>query len=243
MLLKRRRPATMAERVRVALWPRHSWARSLRYVRLRIMRLRTSPHSIALGCAVGVFASCTPLIGGQMILAGLLAVLLRASVPAAMLATFFGNPVSWPVIWAATYAAGAGLVGGAEAPDLHQLGAQMGLLWQAVLGQSPELMMAAAAMLWPFMKPMLAGSLPVGLLVGALIYYMMRAAARAAQSRRRPVEMRLDILADPDATHSTVTGIATARDEAPIDAAGTITEIADIEDTDIEDTGAIRNAA
>ncbi|MGE0856516.1 MAG: hypothetical protein AB7L18_10570, partial [Hyphomicrobiaceae bacterium] len=42
-----------------------------------------------------------------------------------------------------------------------------------------------AAVLWPFMKPMLAGSLPVGLLVGVFIYYMMRATTRATQARRR----------------------------------------------------------
>jgi len=212
MLLKRRHPASIAERLRIALWPRRSWARSLRYVRLRILRQRTTPHAIALGCATGVFVSCTPLIGGQMVLAAILAVALRASVPAAMLATFFGNPLSWPVIWAATYVAGAGMLGdaaGGGTSDLYALGAHMDVLWKAVLGQSPELMVAAAAVIWPFMKPMLAGSLPVGLLVGALIYYMMRSATRAAQLRRRRVPAIIIAV-----SHA-------SWDEAPSDAAQT----------------------
>ncbi|MCB1520262.1 MAG: DUF2062 domain-containing protein [Hyphomicrobiaceae bacterium] len=191
MLFKRREHVRVSERLRVWLWPRRSWARSLRYVRLRIVRQRTSPHAIALGCAVGVFVSCTPLIGGQMVLAAILGLMLRASVPAAMLATFFGNPISWPVIWAATYAAGARMIGSGDpggVADITAISDHVGLLWQAVLGQSPEMLAAAGALAWPFMKPMLAGSLPVGLLVGALIYYMMRATARAAQARRRPAD-------------------------------------------------------
>ena len=53
-----------------------------------------------------------------------------------------------------------------------------------MLGQSPEMVAAAAAFIWPVFKPMLAGSLPIGLAAGILIYYMMRAAARAVQQRR-----------------------------------------------------------
>ncbi len=89
MLFKRRQLPSFAERVRLWLWPRRSWSRSLRYVLYRIVRLRANPHSLALGCAAGVFAACTPLIGGQIVLAAMLALALRANVAAAILATFF----------------------------------------------------------------------------------------------------------------------------------------------------------
>ncbi len=186
MLFKRRTPPSIAERIRVWLWPRRSWSRSLRYVLYRIVRLRTNPHALALGCAAGVFAACTPLIGGQMVLATLLAYSLRANVPAAILATFFGNPLSWPVIWAATYVAGAHMIGDGAAASVGELHSRVDLLWDAMLGQSPEMIAAAAAFVWPIFKPMLAGSLPIGLAAGILIYYMMRAAARAVQQRRKP---------------------------------------------------------
>lgn len=185
MLFKRRQPAGFGEKVRVWLWPRRSWSRSLRYVLARIVRLRANAHSLALGCAAGVFVSCTPLIGGQIVLAAMLALALRASVPAAMLATFFGNPLSWPLIWPATYLAGAHMLGGAGNVSAAELMARIELLRSALDSQSPELIAAASAFAAPVLLAMLAGSLPIGLAAGVAIYYMMRTAARTAQSRRR----------------------------------------------------------
>lgn len=184
MLFRRRQRPGVLERMWVWLWPRRSWARSLRYVTHRIMRLKSSPHAVGLGCATGVFVSCTPLIGGQLALAGLLAYALRASVPAAMLATFFGNPLSWPLIWAATYAAGAQMIGDGAATGDADISARVDMLWHALAGQSPEMVAAAAAFVWPLFKPMLAGSLPIGLAAGLLIYYIMRSLARSVQKRR-----------------------------------------------------------
>ena len=43
---------------------------------------------------------------------------------------------------------------------------------------------AAAAFVWPLFKPMLAGSLPIGLAAGFIIYYMMRSAAQNLEVRR-----------------------------------------------------------
>lgn len=117
-------------------------------------------------------------------LAAMLALALRANVAAAILATFFGNPLSWPVIWAATYVAGAHMIGESGAASVGDLHTRVDLLWNAMLGQSPEMIAAAAAFIWPIFKPMLAGSLPIGLAAGMLIYYMMRGAARAVQARR-----------------------------------------------------------
>ncbi|HRY05982.1 MAG TPA: DUF2062 domain-containing protein [Hyphomicrobiaceae bacterium] len=184
MLFQRRQRPGFTERIRVWLWPRRSWSRSLRYVLIRIVRLRANPHSLALGCAAGVFAACTPLIGGQIVLAAMLALTLRANIPAAILATFFGNPLSWPVIWAATYVAGAHMIGESSLASVGDLHSRIIVLLDAALGQSPELVAAAAAFVWPIFKPMLAGSLPIGLAAGLLIYYMMRAAVRVVQARR-----------------------------------------------------------
>ncbi|MBL8565745.1 MAG: DUF2062 domain-containing protein [Hyphomicrobiaceae bacterium] len=189
MLFKRRVRPTMRERLATWLWPRRSWRRSARYVLHRILRLRSTPHSLALGAAVGVFVSCTPLLGGQMLLAAVIALAARASAPAALLATFFGNPLSWPLIWGATYATGTQIVGEAAVLDAGQLSSHADLLWEALLVASPDLLTLTAALIWPLFMPMLAGSLPVGLLMATAIYYMIRSMARGmARARHAPAE-------------------------------------------------------
>jgi uncharacterized protein len=80
MLFKSRNTPTLQSRLRLVLWPRTSFDRSLRYAVKRMLRLKTSPHKIAIGCAAGVFASITPLVGVQMMMAAALAVVLRGSI-------------------------------------------------------------------------------------------------------------------------------------------------------------------
>jgi uncharacterized protein (DUF2062 family) len=184
MMFKRRVARTPIERVSALVWPTTSWSRSARYTLHRIVRLRTSPHAIALGAAAGVFVACTPLLGAQMLLAALLAVVVRASVPAALLATFVGNPLSWPVIWGATYAAGAVMLGDVAALEAAELGDRLDLVLRAGSAQSPEALAAVGGVLWPFLKAMLAGSVPVGLVLAVAIYYMIRPMARAFAARR-----------------------------------------------------------
>jgi hypothetical protein len=58
------------------------------------------------------------------------------------------------------------------------------VLWAAVLERSPHVLDATAALLWPLLWPMLAGSLPLGLLIGAVVYYISRNLVRAWRLRR-----------------------------------------------------------
>jgi uncharacterized protein len=160
------------------------WVQRFRIATRRFMGLRASPHEIALGCAVGAFISITPLLGVQTFLAVALASLLRASVPAAIVGTFVGNPISWPVIWASTYAMGLQIVGLEGVFDPAAFESKFLQLWAAVLERSPHILDATAALLWPLLWPMLAGSLPVGLLTAAVVYYISRNAVRAWRNRR-----------------------------------------------------------
>jgi uncharacterized protein len=165
MLFKSRRRLTLREKIRLIVWPRVSWSRSARYVVKRLLRVKASPHKIAVGCAAGVFASITPLIGVQMVMAGAIALILRGSVAAAMLATFLGNPVSWPLIWGATYALGSAMIGqpgSAEAADLTRGGQTI----------------------WPVIYTMLVGSIPIGLASAAVSYGVVSRAVEAVQAQR-----------------------------------------------------------
>lgn len=185
MLLKRRNPPALSERVRMLFWPRRSWSRSLQYVALRLLRLRHGAHEVALGAAIGAFIAITPLIGAQMVLAAAVALLARVSIPAAVFATFVGNPLSWPMIWGSTYALGRQMLG-LEALSLPaDLPQRLQSLWQALAAGSLDMVSASVALLRPVLEPMLAGSIPLGLLVGTLIYYIMRRAVSTCGYQRR----------------------------------------------------------
>jgi uncharacterized protein len=150
----------------------------------RLSRLRASPHEIALGCAAGAFASITPLLGVQTLLAIVLAVLLRASIPAAVVGTFVGNPLSWPFIWASTYAMGLQIVGLQGMLDPAAFERSVLHVWAALIERSPQVLDATAALLWPLLLPMLAGSLPIGLLTAGIVYYISRNVVLAWRVRR-----------------------------------------------------------
>jgi uncharacterized protein len=184
MLFRRRTPQTFAERVRTWVWPRTSWSRSMRYFLLRLERLKASPHQVALGCAAGVFAAVTPLLGTQMILAAVIAFGIRASIPAALIGTFFGNPVSWPLIWGGTYFAGCHILGVDSILATVGLDAYFAPLKIAVMSASPEMLTAAVNVLWPVFKPMLVGSIPLGLASAVVIYYSLRPIVSAYQRSR-----------------------------------------------------------
>ena len=149
MLFSRRTREGLLSRIRVHLWPRRSFARSGKYFWKRMLRLRATPHAIALGVAAGVFAAFLPVLGLHILIAAALAWLLRGSMIAAALGTaMIGNPLTFPLIWGGTYALGRLLLhaGPASATPLH-------------LGERLQHMDVAA--LWhPLLEPMTDRRLP-----------------------------------------------------------------------------------
>src|SRR5687767_5331397 len=170
MLFKRRHPAGFVERVRVGLWPRRGLSRSVRYVLLRLKRLPSSPHSVAVGAAAGVFAVFTPFLGIQLIIAGVICIMLRASIIASLLASFVGNPLTYPVIWFATFTVGNAILGAETSLRIVDLQHRAAALWEGVGRLSPERVASALEGLWPLFKPMVIGSLPLGGLAAFATY-------------------------------------------------------------------------
>src|SRR5436853_4536930 len=115
----------------------------------RIISVRATPHEVALGCAVGIFAACTPFLGVQTILAGALAILLRVSIPAAVIGTFVGNPLSWPAIWSASYIAGAWVLGLDPAYAADHFSTTANAVGASLLTPSPETLDVAVVTLSP----------------------------------------------------------------------------------------------
>lgn len=183
MLFRRREAEPWPSRVLAVLWPRHSWRRSLRYARLRLGRLPASPHAIGLGLAIGVFAAFQPILGFQMLFAGAVAWLMGASVGAALIGTFAGGPLTWPVMWLASYHLGAAIVGVGHQVTLDEI-------WAALVGvaamASPDAADGAGgashALVRRVLYPLAVGAVPVGLLAAAPFYVMV---TRAVQQARR----------------------------------------------------------
>jgi uncharacterized protein (DUF2062 family) len=171
MLFRRRESESFLERMRVHLWPRRSWTRSSRYVVYRLRRLSDTPHAVALGFAIGVFTAVTPFLGTHMVLAALFAWVIGGSVVAALLGTFVGNPLTYPLFWYSTYEVGNLMLRGETSEQQIDLS---GGIFQKSLEQ-----------LWPILKPMTLGSIPVGLALAALSYVLVKPMVEAYKHRRR----------------------------------------------------------
>ncbi|MBC2859309.1 DUF2062 domain-containing protein [Stappia sp. 28M-7] len=176
MLFKRRDKPTHLERLRVAVWPRHSFARSARYFSKRVLRLTASPHAIAMGFAAGAFASITPFIGLHFLLSFVIAFIVGGNMVAAALGTVVGNPLTFPFIWASTYKVGSMIIYG-EAKELDHRAIDKHL--------DGGFLEKSLDTLLPLIKPMLVGAVPLGLLTATFFYFLVFYSVRAYQRTRR----------------------------------------------------------
>ncbi len=160
--------------VRNALWPAMGWRRLVRYLWVRLTRLNGSPHAIALGAACGVFSSFTPFMGFHIAFAMALAFLLGGNLIAAGLGTLVGNPLSFPLIWMATYNLGAWVLG---AP---------GLAAEPTTDPSYHAWVAGSlSSLLPVLVTMTIGALPLGLVAAVFCYVPLRLAVAGLRRKRR----------------------------------------------------------
>ena len=170
MLFRRRKPIGMSEKIRIFFWPRRSFSRSFQYFGKRILRLTATPHAIAAGVAAGVMASWTPFIGFHFIIAAVMAYLLAGNIVASAFGTAFGNPISFPFIWSASYLLGKHIL----VDDFD--------------GSIPPILLGnlSYSELWePFIKPMLIGCLPFMLVSGAIFYAVTYYSVSTFQTQRK----------------------------------------------------------
>ncbi|MGR3343772.1 MAG: DUF2062 domain-containing protein [Paracoccaceae bacterium] len=116
-MFKRRNKRTYAE----VVYPRGGWRRALSYVIHRLRRLPDPPYKIARGIAAGVFVCFTPFFGVHFFLAMALAFVMQGNIVAAVIATFFGNPITFPIIATLSVELGSwmlGLPGGMQLPGI-----------------------------------------------------------------------------------------------------------------------------
>lgn len=80
--------------------------RMLRVIKLKVLRTNDTPHRIALGVAIGVFAGWSPALGLHTIMAVIMAFLLRANKIAAAAFVWISNPLTFFPIYYPSYIVG-----------------------------------------------------------------------------------------------------------------------------------------
>jgi len=120
MVFKRRDKLSWGRWIIEAFYPRSGWKRAASYVVHRLRRLPDTPHKIARGIAFGVVVSFTPFFGLHFVLAAGLAMLFRGNIIAAVLGTFFGNPLTFPFIAAIALTLGNWMLGTPNDPATHE---------------------------------------------------------------------------------------------------------------------------
>ena len=182
MFARREKPGLL-RRVWLFIFPPGGLKRAWTYVWHRTKRISATPHAIAAGFAAGAFVSCTPFIGFHFILAGILAWFLRGSILASALGTAVGNPLTFPFIWWATYNLGGLILGYDLKSEITiDLPHGFGMMLFTRPGEFFSMFWEAMS---PLIVPMLVGSLPIGLPLGAGFYFLVRKAVSEYQERRR----------------------------------------------------------
>lgn len=167
MIFDRRHKPSLRARARNLIWPRSGWLRATRYLTHRVGRLPGTPYAIAAGFACGAAASMTPLMGFHFVLAGLLAWIIGGSILASAIGTAVGNPWTFPFIWVWIFNLGSWILGSTD--GLGNLTITPGYVWDHPMN---------------VLLPMLAGSLPTGILTWLIIFLPIRHLVRDYQSRR-----------------------------------------------------------
>lgn len=194
MLFKRRNTPSRIEQARVLLWPRRSFGRSMQYFFMRVLRVNATPYAIAIGVACGAFASFTPLLGLHFFLAFGFAYILRGNLIAAAIGTAVGNPITFPFIWAFTFRVGRVMLG---EPVHHEAEPQL----DGPSAYTVDAISGFVERTWPVIKPMLVGSVPLGLTAAVACYaitYMTVLGyqkARKAKREKREAQLAKDALA------------------------------------------------
>ena len=202
MIFKRRDPKPALRAVAEFLWPHGGWSRAFQYVKHRMRRLPDTPEKVSRGIAAGVFAAFTPFYGIHFVIAALLARMMRGNIFAALLGTFFGNPLTYIPIGVSALAMGHWLLGrpfnaalfgfGHREPGFCGLGCRFGSAFSDIAHNFMAMFTPARAD-WHglaefynevFLPYMIGGIIP-GIICAAVCYYLCVPLISAYQKRRR----------------------------------------------------------
>lgn len=193
MVFRRRDRRSIMRTIVEFLYPRGGWTRAFHYVKHRIRRLPDSPERIARGIWAGVFASCTPFYTLHFIVAVVIGRAMHGNIFAALMGTFFGNPLTYLPIGLTSLKIGHFLLGtdfeeeshrsfgGKFADAAHDLGYNFKTLFNDQQPDWAGLHLFYDQVFFPY----LVGGMVTGAVSGTVVYYFCVPLIRAYQKRRR----------------------------------------------------------
>ncbi|MEM9715533.1 MAG: DUF2062 domain-containing protein [Pseudomonadota bacterium] len=192
-MFKRRNPKPFWRAVSDWFYPSIGWKRWFELLRRRIKRLPDSPHRIAMGLAVGVGVTFTPVYGFHFLTAAIVAFILRGNVLAAIIATFVGNPVTFPIIAVICYKLGTMILGievdGAAWPivaeGFREAWVALRTNFWSLFGYPYIGWDGFNRFMWQVFVPYTVGGLIPGTLLGIGVYFASHPLIEAYQNRRR----------------------------------------------------------
>lgn len=190
-MFKRRTPKSWAIWFLHLLWPKGGWARAAHYVKHRVRRLPDNPRRISRGIFAGVFTTFTPFYGVHFFIAAGLAKAMRGNILAALMATFFGNPLTYLPIGVISLKTGHFLLG-TEFEENMNIGRRFAGAWRD-LKDNFWAMFTSDVAHWDRLAgfydevffPYMIGGLIPGVMCGTVAYYLSVPLITAYQNRRR----------------------------------------------------------
>lgn len=193
MVFKRRDKRPFLRAAGEMLWPRGGWGRAFQYVKHRVRRLPDSPERIARGIWAGVFTTFTPFYGLHFIVAAFIALIMRGNVLASMMATFFGNPLTYVPIGIISLQTGHWLLGSTMDVEEHtSFGGAFVDAWRDLTSNFFAMFDEEVAD-WSGLRvfyddvfiPYLIGGILPGIITATVCFYLSLPLIRAYQKRRR----------------------------------------------------------
>lgn len=195
MVFKRRDRRPVWQIVFEALYPRGGWRRAFNYVKHRVRRLPDTPEKIGRGIWAGVFTVFSPFYGLHFLISVALAKILRGNILAALLATFFGNPLTYLPIGVISLTTGHFLMG--RRPDrnieenlVEKFSGAGHDIWhniQAMFGPEQAEWTQLSIFAHDVLVPYTVGGIIPGAIAASIMYYLTVPVIRAYQNRRRRI--------------------------------------------------------
>ena len=184
-------------------WPRGGWGRAFTYVKHRVRRLPDSPERIARGIWAGVFTTFTPFYGLHFLVAGVICWVMRGNILASLMATFFGNPLTYVPIGVISLQTGHWLLGSRfDEEEKNSFGGAFVDAWRD-LTQNFFAMFDDERADWTRLLqfyddvffPYLVGGIVPGVIAATICYYLSAPLIRAYQKRRKgAIKAKFDAL-------------------------------------------------
>jgi uncharacterized protein len=229
VVFKRRDPRSWARTVLEFFFPRGGWRRASSYIYHRLRRLPDSPERIARGVFAGTLASFMPFFGFHFITAALIGWVIRANILASLIATFVGNPFTFPFFAGSALAMGGWMMGIDVDMTVQEVMTDVGRafmqLWQNFIALMTGGEMHWASLhkfFWNVFAPYTIGGIIPGTITGLALYYVSLPIIRRYQARRsqkaaervtRRMEARMKALAEAQAADLADLGIGADEDE------------------------------